>query len=164
MRARPGERLSLPPRHGLEAVAIVAVISASSGTAWLPERGMPGLLSCIERVLIHAPIGVDRIDPVPQMERDPQLWDARVDFRGRTVGGQPQGTAADELLCEPRNPSPAQDGPPVSLSGPRCCFARSQATQNGPEEPSDSRRARLVFQFAGCYRNPCLTGALPGRC
>lgn len=35
----PPRRKAFPPRHGLEAVAIVAVISAGSGTAWLPEGG-----------------------------------------------------------------------------------------------------------------------------
>lgn len=64
------------------------------------------------------------------MERDPQLWDARAaaltswSNRGRTASG----TAADDMLCEPRNPSSAQDGPPVRAA---LYSDRSQATRKG---------------------------------
>lgn len=61
------------------------------------------------------------------MERDPQLWDAASNSwpnRVRTASG----TGQREMLCETRNPSPAQDGPPVrAVLYPD----KSQATQKG---------------------------------
>lgn len=61
------------------------------------------------------------------MERDPQLWDtASTSWSNR--GRAASGAGALELRCEPRNPSSAQDGPPVRAV---LYFDKSQATQKG---------------------------------